>query len=196
MTRCPDCGATRTADQCEACGLTSAAAEVVLRRRLARRTAFFLLGTLVFVGATQIFPLLEMDAVFIFAGLVFFFALGLAYWIDRRARRRDELEMLKRAYFGCVPVPWLLAALLFLNGWMDREPPTRHGTSIVGKFNFPGMVLSSRRLVVTSWREGRRIERVPVDRDDFDRFRVGDAVDIEVKGGFAGIPWVYAVYRR
>ena len=34
MTRCLYCGAERDADQCIACGLTSAAAEVMLRRKL------------------------------------------------------------------------------------------------------------------------------------------------------------------
>jgi hypothetical protein len=58
----------------------------------------------------------------------------------------------------------------------------------------PGPV-PSRRLVVTSWREGRRIERVPVDRGDFDRFSVGDMAVVEVKDGLVGIPWVAGVSR-
>jgi hypothetical protein len=53
----------------------------------------------------------------------------------------------------------------------------------------------SQRLEVTSWREGRRIERLPVSRDDFGRFQVGDGVVVEVRDGLMGIPWVYAVYR-
>ncbi len=111
MTRCLDCGADRTADQCSACGLTSAAAELVVRRRLVRRTAFFLVGIIVFIAASRVFPPLEIDAILIFAGLVFFLSLALGYWIDLRARKRQEVEVLKRIYFGMIPVPWIFAFL-------------------------------------------------------------------------------------
>ena len=195
MTRCLDCGAERTADQCPACGLTSAAAEVMLRRRLLYRTAWFLLGAVAFVPASQVYPPLELDAILIFVGVLFFMVLGLAVWTERRARAHAEVETLKRVYFGFVPVPWLLAALLFLNGKFDTAPPTRQVASVVGKFSMRG-VLRSSRLVVTSWRDGRRFERLPVDHDDFNRFQRGDSVVIQVQGGVVGIPWVYAVYRR
>ncbi len=195
MTRCLDCGAERTADQCSFCGLTSAAAEVMLRRRLFHRTAWFLLGAVLFLPASQIYPPLELDAILIFVGLLFFLVLGLVVWIERRGRRRGEVEALKRIYFGFVPVPWLLAALLVANGRFDAAPPTRQVASVVGKFSMPG-VLRSSRLVVTSWREGQRIERVPVGRDDFNRFQRGDSVIVQVQNGVVGIPWIYAVYRR
>lgn len=195
MTRCLDCGAERDADQCSACGLTSAAAEVTLRRRLLHRTAWFLLGAVAFLPASQLYPPLELDAILIFVGFLFFLALGLAVWIDRRARHPLEVETLKRIYFGVIPVPWLLAALLFANGRFDTAPPTSQVASVVGKFNMRGMLRSS-RLVVTSWRDAQRFERVPVDRNDFYRFQRGDTVVVRVQGGLVGIPWVYGVYRR
>jgi hypothetical protein len=116
-------------------------------------------------------------------------------WIERRARAGGEVEALKRIYFGFVPVPWLLATLLFVNGKFDTAPPTGQVASVVGKFSMPG-VLRSSRLVVTSWREGHRVERVPVGRDDFGRFERGDHVVVQMQNGVVGIPWVYAVYRR
>lgn len=195
MTRCLDCGAERRADQCPACGLTSAAAEVMLRRRLLHRTAWFLLGAVAFLPASQVFPPLELDAILIFVGVLFFLALGLAVWIERRARARGEIEAIKRIYFGFVPVPWLLATLLFVNGKFDTAPPTGQVASVVSKFSMPG-VLRSSRLVVTSWRDGHRVERVPVGRDDFGRFERGDHVVVQMQHGVVGIPWVYAVYRR
>jgi len=195
MTRCLDCGAERTADQCSFCGLTSAAAEVMLRRRLFLRTAWFLLGAVLFLPASQIYPPLELDAILILVGLLFFLVLGLAVGVERRARRHGEVEVLKRIYFGFVPVPWILAALLVANGRFDTAPPAWQAASVVGKFSMPG-VLRSSRLVVTSWREGQRVERVPVDHDDFNRFQRGDSVIVQVQNGVVGIPWVYAVYRR
>lgn len=195
MTRCLDCGAERIADQCLACGLTSAAAEVMLRRRLVRRTAFFLLGAIVFVPLSQWYPPLELDSIFIFAGLFFFFVLGLGLLIERRARKRGEVEALKRIYFGFIPLPWLLSGLLFLNGYFDRTQPREHRTVVVEKFYMRGLVRGSRRLIVDSWRDGQRFERLAVDRDDFERFGRGDEILVKIQAGLAGIPWIYGVYR-
>ena len=194
MTRCLDCGAERDTDQCAACGLTSAAAEVMLRRRLVRRTAVFLVGAIIFVPASQIFPPLEEDGILIFVGVLFFVVLGLGLWMVNRARAGREIEVIKRVYFGLLPVPWILAALLFINGKFDGAPPRPQAASVVGKFSMPGF-LRTQRLVVTSWREGRAIERLQVSRDDYGRFRPGDSVIVEVENGVVGIPWVYAVYR-
>lgn len=194
MTRCLDCGADRTADQCPACGLTSAAAELVLRRRLVRRTVLFLVGVIVFVGASQVFPALELDSILIFTGPVFFFSLALGYWIDHRARKRQEVETMKRIYFGMIPVPWIFGALLFLNGSLDISRPIRVPATVVGKLSV-GHLPRSRRLVVNSWRGGRQIERIPVDQNDYDRFHKGDDIVIEAQKGAFGVPWVHGVYR-
>ena len=195
MTRCLDCGFPRTADQCSACGLTSAAAEVLLRRRLFRRTAWFLLGAVLFIPVSRLYPPLDSDPILIFVGVMFFLVLGLGFWIDLRARRRQEVELMKRIYFGFLPVPWLLTALLFINGRFDFAPPARPVATVVGKFSMPGF-LRTNRLVVRSWRNPGEVERVPVDPDDFLRFQRGDQVIVHVQEGLVGIPWVFAVYRK
>jgi hypothetical protein len=194
MTRCLDCGAESSSDECLSCGLTVAAAEIKFRRRLVRRTGWFFLGAIVFVPASQVFPPLELDRIWIFAGVIFFVAIGLGFWLDSRARRRRELEILKRIFFGLVPVLWVLAALLYANGRFDSSHPQSHYATVVGHISMPGLPHSD-RLVVTSWREGRLLERVPVDRADFDRFRLGDGVVVLVQEGIAGVPWVYGVNR-
>ena len=169
MTRCLNCGSERDADVCAFCGLNSSAAEFSLRRRLLNRTAIFLLGALAFVVASGRYPALELDAILIFIGVLFFLTLGIAMWVERRALRHAEVEALKRVYYGLIPAPWLFSALLLANGAFDRAPPRLEQTRVVGKFSMPGPV-PSRRLVVMSWRAGRRFERIPVDRIDFDRF--------------------------
>ena len=58
-----------------------------------------------------------------------------------------------------------------------------------------GIVRGTRRLFVYSWREGRKIERLAVDVDDYDRFQAGDKVNVGVEPGVLGIPWFYGVYR-
>jgi hypothetical protein len=195
MTRCLNCGADRTADQCEACGLASAAAELMLRRKLWNRIAIFVLGSLGFLVSVGWYPPLELDAILIFVGVLFFSTIWLAIWVERKAARRLEVEASKRIFFGLVPVPWLLAVLLFANGNLDRSKPVEWDARVIGKLAL-SMPLPNRRLIVSSWREGRRFERVSVDRDDFIRFHQGDSIVVKVEGGLAGIPWVYGVYRR
>jgi len=194
MTRCMNCGAVREADICEACGLGSSAAEFTLRRRLLNRTAVFLLGALVFTAGSARYPALELDGILIFIGVLFFLTLGLAIWVERRALRHAEVEALKRIYYGLIPLPWLLAALLLANGAFDRAPAQIIRARVVGKFTMHGPV-PNRRLIVGSWREGQRFERIPVDRGDFDRFSTGDVIEVRVKEGLVGIPWVAGVSR-
>jgi hypothetical protein len=197
MTRCLDCGSPRTADQCPACGLTSNAAELLFRRRLVTRTAVFLVGSLAFPYVSQIFPPLDLDLMLVFFGLFFFLALGIAMILERRARLHKELEILKRIYSGFIPLPWILAATLFVNGKLDSQKNLAYyPTVVVGKFNMKGIVRGSRRLLVRSWRPEEKVERLAVDADDFDRFQDGDRVTVAVEPGALGIPWYYEVYRR
>jgi len=197
MTRCLDCGSERIADQCPSCGLTSAAAEVMFRRRLWKRTAVFLVGSLIFPYASQFFPPLDLDLMLVFYGIIFFVALAIAVVLDRRAQNRRELEILKRIYYGFIPLPWILSATLLVNGALDsREKVTYHATTVDSRYNMTGIVRGTRRLFVHSWREGQKIERLAVNSDDYDRFRAGDSVNVGVKSGALGVPWYYGVYRR
>jgi len=119
MTRCLDCGSERNADQCPSCGLTSDAAEFLFRKRMLKQTTFFLAGSLLFPYITQIYPPLDLDLMLVFFGVLFFVALAIAAILDRRARKHQEIEILKRVYAGFIPLPWILAASIFLNGRLD-----------------------------------------------------------------------------
>jgi len=197
LTRCLDCGSPRTADQCPSCGLTSVAAELVYRRRLVARTAVFLVGSLAFPYVSQIYAPLDLDLMLVFFGLLFFLALAIAVVLERRARQHQEIEVLKRIYAGFIPLPWILAATLFLNGRLDSQKNLAYyPTSVVSKFNMKGIVRGSRRLHVRSWRAGQKVEALAVNADDFDRFQIGDTVTVAVEPGALGIPWYFGVYRR
>ena len=194
MTRCLNCGSERDSDVCDSCGLSSSAAEFSLRKRLLNRTAIFLLGTLAFFAASVRYPPLELDGIVIFIGIVFFLTLGIAIWLERRALRHAEVEALKRVYYGLIPIPWLLSALLLANGALDTAQPKVIESRVVGKFAMRGPV-PTRRIVVPSWREGNRVERIPVDRRDFDRFSTGDLIQAKVGDGLVGIPWIAGISR-
>jgi hypothetical protein len=197
MTRCLDCGAERIADQCSACGLTSAAAEVMFRRRFLKRTAVFLAGSLAFPYISQVYPPLDLDWMLVFFGVLFFVALTIAVVLDRRARNRQDLEVLKRIYAGFIPLPLILAATIFINGKLDsKKNVIYHPTTVDSRYNMPGIVRGTRRIFVRSWRDGQKYERLAVDADDYDRFRPGDPVFVGVEPGALGIPWYYGVYRH
>jgi len=133
----------------------------------------------------------------VFFGLLFFLALTLAVILESRARQHKELEVLKRIYAGFIPLPWILAATLFLNGKLDSQKNLVYYPTVVeSKFNMKGIVRGSRRLLVRGWRPGQKIERLAVSADDFDRFDEGDAVTVAVEPGAIGIPWYFQVYRR
>lgn len=195
MTRCLNCGAERETEVCDACGLEPSAAELMLRKKLLNRTGLFLLGATAFVTFSSEYPPLEIDRILIFIGVLFFLTLSIAIWLERRALKHVELEALKRVYYGLIPVPWLLAGLLLLNGAFDRAPFNEIETHVVGKFAMAGP-LPNRRLIVRSWREGDNFERIAVDRIDFNQFSDGDAIEVKVKEGLVGIPWVAGVVHQ
>lgn len=196
MTRCLDCGSERTSDQCPVCGLTSAAAEVLFRRRLLRQMAVFLAGSLLFPYVSQVYPPLDLDAMLVFFGLLFFIALALAVFLDRRAHARKEIETVKHLFTGLIPIPFILSLVLFLNGRLDSpKNVVFHPATIEGRYFMHGVVRGSRRVFVYSWREGRKYERLAVDPDDYERFHSGDKVNVGVGPGALGIPWFYGVYR-
>ena len=190
--RCLNCDTVLTGPICEGCDLTPAAASLVLRRRLILRTGLFLLGSMAFVAATYRFPPLEIDGMLVFCGVVFFFGLGLAVWVERGALRGNQIAIRKRLFMTLVPVPWLLAGLLVLNAKLDTGPMREYRTRVVGKFSMAAMV-PTRRLVVVSWREGHEFKRVPVSREEYTRFAVGQRVVVEIHPG-VGIPWVAGVF--
>ncbi len=168
----------------------------MFRRRLLKRTAIFLAGSLAFPYVSQIYPPLDLDLILVFFGVLFFVALAIAVVLDRRSRKRRELEVLKRIYSGFIPLPWILAATLLVNGKLDSQKNVAYyPTAVDSRYNMPGIV-RARRLFVHSWREGQKIERLAVDFDDYDRFRAGDSVVVGVEPGALGIPWYYGVYRR
>lgn len=172
-------------------------AELLFRPRFIKRTAVFLAGSLLFPYISQIYPPLDLDWMLVFFGVIFFAGLTVAVFLDRGARNRRDIEVLKRIYAGFIPLPWILAATLFVNGKLDSPKNVIYYPTIVqGRFNMRGIVRGSRRLVVRSHRPGQRFERLAVDFDDFDRFHDGDAVVVGVAPGALGISWFYGIYRR
>jgi hypothetical protein len=158
--------------------------------------AIFLAGSLLFPYLSQVYPPLDLDAMLVFFGLVFFLALALAIYLERQAHARRDIETARHLFTGLLPIPFILSAVLFLNGKLDSPKNVAyHATTVEGRYLMRGMVRGTRRLFVYSWREGRKYERLAVDSDDFDRFHEGDKINVGAEPGALGIPWFYGVYR-
>ena len=169
----------------------------MFRRRFVKRTGVFLAGSLAFPYVSQIYPPLDLDLMLIFFGVFFFVVLAIAIVVERRARKRQEIEILKHIFSGLILVPWILAATLFVNGRLDSQNNLTHiNATVYSQYNMPGVVLHMRRLVVRSWRNPQKYERLAVDSDDYDRFKPGDQVVVAVEPGALSIPWYYGIYRR
>ena len=160
-----------------------------------KRTGVFLAGSLAFPYISQIYPPLELDLMLIFFGVIFFVVLAIAIVLERRARKRQEIEILKHVFSGFILLPWILAATLLVNGRLDSQKVTNHSTTVDGRYSLPPVV-RGRRLFVKSWRELGKSESLAVSEYDYDRFKPGDEVNVGVKPGALGIPWFYDIYRR
>jgi hypothetical protein len=194
MTRCLNCGADRESDICDVCGLGAAAAEIALRRRLLNRTAVFLLGAIAFVSLSGRYPPLDLDAILIFVGLLFFVTLAIGMLVERRALPHAEVEAIKRLYLRADPgalAPHCdpdrertLRSRARAGLARSRHQPIFHGRS-VAQPPPGGSVVALRP----------PLRARPATRFDLDRFHAGDDIVIHVKGGMIGIPWVEGISR-
>jgi hypothetical protein len=195
VTRCANCGAEMTSPACENCGLNRAEAGRAMRRSLVNRLGIFLLGAIAFLVPCFLYPPLDLDGILIFFGVIFFITIGLAMWAERRSIRSQEVELLKHIFQSLVLIPWLFGALLLANGALDRSPPQDYEARVISRLAVPG-ILPIHQLIVTSWRDGHAVERLAVTRQDFERFQVGQRIEVRVEDGLASIPWLFGVYNQ
>ncbi len=192
--RCPNCNGPLEDDWCDACQMDLPGLRRAAFRRLISKLGIFLLGILALVPGTRIYPPLEIDRMFIFFGVLFVVTLGLVMWVEYQLRRDRPAEIGSRILRSLVIVPWILTGLLLANGRFDRDPPQQHQAQVAGTFRSAGMVMTD-RLVLPSWRSGRRWERVAVSARFIAGIRPGDSVQVFIKPGLAGIAWVAGVEK-
>lgn len=90
-------------------------------------------------------------------------------------------------------LPWLLAALLLVNGAFDRSIEVPHQTKVIESDIWQCCDV----VTVESWRPGRKEETVYIF-EIFGRFRFffkGQALSVGIKSGALGMPWIGSVSR-
>jgi hypothetical protein len=110
-----------------------------------------------------------------------------SYFRDRTLA--EDVVMLRKAYVCASLVLATFAALLLLNGWLDKSPPAAVRTTLVQKQVSRGRGGTEYVLIVSSWRPGRSLEDFRVDSRTFARASVGKTVTLELRKGYFGLPW-------
>lgn len=174
--------------------MAPADAEDAARRKFRNRAIIFLLGVLSFLVVSARYPPLEVDGMLTFVAAICLLLAVVGLWMQRSAAGHLESEILRRIFYGLAPVPWLLAGIVLVNGALDHAPPENCTTSVIAKRAVPGP-WAGHRLVVYSWRDGRRFERLSVTANEYGAFAAGDRITVHVKPGIIGIPWVESVYH-
>jgi len=102
--------------------------------------------------------------------------------------RPDGATFWRTLYVMSSIVLVLLAALVLLNGGLDKSPRNEVKTTVVQKTVLRGRQ-TTYDLVVSSWLPGRSVEHFNVASRVFDRAVVGKTATVKVHAGFFGIAW-------
>jgi len=150
-------------------------------------TGFFLLGTsvLVYMGFVRYPPLDLFVPVLLF--VVGFAMVGLFLREGRRERQRPTGR-----YLAAALLPWVAAALFFINGQMDRSAKIRYPTVVIETHY--GSRIGGRRLIVRSWRADHQVETIYLSAFAPFIFQ-GQQITIGVKSGALGVAWISSVSR-
>lgn len=106
---------------------------------------------------------------------------------------RGDLPRVRLAYVCSSVALVLLAALLFLNGWLDKSPPTLVRTTVIQKKISRGRGGTEHWITVGSWRPGRTSEDFLVSSYEYNRFAIGKMARVSVHAGFFGVPWSHGI---
>jgi len=116
----------------------------MFRRRFLKPRYFFLPGRCVSLRQPDLSPL-DLDLMLVFRRHILRRA-GIAVVLDRRARNRQDLEVLKRIYAGFIPLPWILARRILQWEIGYTKKLSYHAATVDGRYNRPGVVRGTRRL--------------------------------------------------
>jgi hypothetical protein len=94
------------------------------------------------------------------------------------------------AYLGACLVLLVFGVVLVLNGALDSSPATPVSATVLGKTVVHGKGgVPQYDLRVSPLQSGESSHHVSVTEAVFQRVVVGQAITVEVHGGFAGFPW-------
>jgi hypothetical protein len=197
MRRCKKCGQAFDGGYCPACGEPERE-PVAVQREIKRSSN---IATVVALGglfgvllAAHLYPPLDMAPVMGLALVLFFVPLLTTIVLTRRKRFALHAPFVRSIYAWAGVALVTFAALLFLNGALDKSSPVEAKTSVIRKSVSRGRGGPSYSLTVApSWRLGRDDEGLEVNGATFSIVRTGQLVRVVVHRGAFGLPWFSAV---
>lgn len=125
---------------------------------------------------------------------LFFVALILLSRIQKKAKRGGDV----RSYFPAATWlafgPVFIAAIVFVNGALDRSPAEQHRQVVTRKYITRGRS-TTYYVEFSSWRSGHTRERASVSPRRYAEFQVNDPVIIDLHKGELGISWMGTIRR-
>lgn len=150
------------------------------------------IGTAVFWVAINSYRPLDQTLVYGLLGVTLLAGVAVLTWAAKHDDADDPDSYLpKSRYVAVAFLPWLLAAALLLNAFLDHSAPTPHRAAVVGKSEDA----FRKCITVTSWRPGRKVESIPVDAYLYSRLPENGPIIVTVKPGLLHIPWVVGFER-
>jgi hypothetical protein len=189
MSKCARCGSEFHGSRCPACGESAVAAARAVNKDLQKYSYPLPAGLLGILAATHYYPPLDSDPLLIAGLCVLFLPIVMHVVIAARKRLRANSGRLRTAYICSGGFLILLAALMLLNGALDGSPVRSVKTAIIRKSIARGRSSTTHTLVVSSWRPGRRQEKLEVNRQTYQSVLLGEPIEVEMHGGFFRLPW-------
>jgi hypothetical protein len=149
------------------------------------------LGLLGFLGIRDVYQPLDGTLWFWIAIGLCFAALILLRSAQGRAKAGKDVQFFFPITTWLAWGPAVVAAVLLLNGMLDRSQVEQHHQIVADKRAVRGRWGSmTYYLEVTSWRANRGTEELEVSDGTFGQFRVDDPATVEVRKGALAVPWV------
>jgi hypothetical protein len=189
MPECAKCGTAFRGEHCPACGENAPFSEKMANKQLMKYTCPLITGFVGIVIADQSYPPLDENPPMILALCLFLIPILLQMVVTARKRLLNSFGWLRLVYIYAGSAAILGAALLGLNGLVDRAPVRQVQTSIVLKYITSGRYSTSYHIVVSSWQSGKGQEKLRVNRNAYRAMYVGEPVVVEGHNGLFALPW-------
>ena len=113
--------------------------------------------------------------------------------IDQLSRHSTSAQALTRVF--CLGTPGLIictwAALVSLNGFMDKSSPVKHAVHVVDKHISRDSKYGDKYyLTVTPWESGQSPYNFRVSKSNYDLILLSTSCTIKTKKGFFGFEWI------
>ena len=151
-----------------------------------------LIGTMI---AILTYPPLERRFYSVSVFILFVICILLVSYVQKKQRRGEDVSGFFPMTNWVALIPLGVAAVLLVNGGLDRAPVESHRVVVMQKMIRHGKSYSY-YLETSSWRANHFSEELQVPSTVFGQFQMNDAAIVEMHRGAFGIPWLGGVRKE